>query len=300
MDELLANQVLLFPGLGSPFVGMASPPGEATPEGWQRVSRGVGLDVEQVCQHGPPTLLQREDISQAALLAHTYGVMSRLRQAPSLAMGYSVGGYSLLAAFGVWSLEAAQEAFRCSQRHLSHLLPPGWGDLAGVLGLPLEEVLDLCRGGDLHLAAINGPYHTLIGGKVAALEAAFLPLRRRGALSVRRLGLQFPYHTPLLAGAVAGVKADSPPPQLTRTKIPLWCGGPNPPSRDVKELVESLAEQLATPIPWWTRLSHVSSGGDMTLVDVGPGRFLARLARPLPVKVLVWEQIISPGLEVAR
>lgn len=298
MDELRVDAgVLVFPGLGSPFVGMASPAGEGMGEVWRKVSGPVGVNVHQACLEGPASLLKREEISQAALLAHGYGVVSTLGRFPRVAMGYSVGGYTLLAAFGIWSLEQAQAAFAISQHHLSRVIPPGRGDLMGVLGLPLPEVLDLCQRGDLHLAAINGPLHTLVGGEIAALEEEIPHLRKRGALSVRRLGLAFPYHTALLKRAVVGLKRDIPPPGRAWADLPLWCGGSGPPTRSGVELVETLADQLATPLLWWPRLCEVAGQGGERVIDAGPGRFLSRLARSLPVKILSWEQATSPGLE---
>ncbi|MCD0450494.1 acyltransferase domain-containing protein [Actinocorallia sp. API 0066] len=115
---------------------------------------------------------------------------------PDAVLGHSVGEIGAAYAAEVFDLDRALEIVVRRGEVMGSTR--GQGAMA-VLGLPAEEVAELLPAfaGRLHVAAVNSPAHTVVGGEAAALAELEQQARARGALWTALNG-DYAFHTPLM------------------------------------------------------------------------------------------------------
>ncbi len=197
---------------------------------------------------------------------------------PAAMIGHSLGEYVAACLAGVLSLEDALDLV-AARGELMQELPPG---AMLSVDLPEAEIAPELQGG-LALAAVNGPGFCVVAGpdeEIALLERR---LAARGAVA-RRLHTSHAFHSaqmePVLrpfAERVARVALRAPAIPYLSNLTGTWitAGQATDPAYWVRHLRETVRFG-----PGLERLLADAPEG-LTLLEVGPGRALGELARPL-------------------
>jgi amino acid adenylation domain-containing protein len=221
--------------------------------------------------------LERTELAQPALFAVEHS-LARLWMAwgvrPAALLGHSVGEYVAACLAGVFTLAEAL-ALVALRGQLMQSLPPG-----AMLSVQLSEAEVVpFLGGELSLAAVNGPAATVVSGPFEAVAALERRLEARGVRS-RRLHTSHAFHSammePILDTFAAEVEKIAPQPpripyvsNLTGTWIKAAeATDPRYWARHLRGAVrfaDNVRELLAEP--------------GRILLEVGPGNALATLAR---------------------
>ena len=232
----------------------------------------------RVLRH-PDGVLARTELTQPALVTLHAAQLAELREAGALgddgtlAAGHSAGEFSALVALGVLELETALElVFARGQLMQEHVARDADGRSAYALavvdpslaGFGLAE-LEATVGGVDGLELVN---HNALGRQyaVAGTHAAVAALASRiGASAVRVLpGIDVPFHSSLLAPAVAALRAELERlvgavdhRRLVGRWVPNVTGRPfaldgegDPDVAARAQLIDLLARQLASPVQW--------------------------------------------------
>ncbi|HEV7589709.1 MAG TPA: beta-ketoacyl synthase N-terminal-like domain-containing protein [Longimicrobium sp.] len=287
--------VYLFPGQGAQFVGMAR---EAyAEEGVFRehfdrccdlFAPHLGLDLRDVVfpaagrSDEADARLRQTALTQPALFAVEYA-LARLWMhwgvAPEAMIGHSIGEYVAAAVAGVFSLEDAARVV-AARGALMQEMPAG--SMLSV-SLPEAEVRAALPPG-LEVAVVNGPALTVVGGEAEPVEAFAAEMERRG-VHVQRLHTSHAFHTRLMDGAVARLEEVVRSATLHRPEIPFLSnvtGGwiTDEQARDPGYW----AAHLRAMVRFDDGLRELMREPDRILLEVGPGRGLATLARRHPAK----------------
>ena len=78
----MPKTALLFPGQGAQYVGMGKDLCEAFPkarECFEAADKALGFALSKVCFEGPEAELNRTDVSQPAILVHSWAVFEVLK-----------------------------------------------------------------------------------------------------------------------------------------------------------------------------------------------------------------------------
>jgi acyl transferase domain-containing protein/acyl carrier protein len=252
-DESRGPLVLLLPGIGDHYVGMAYDLYETWPVFKQEVDRcskilesHLGIDIRNIiyppCQswkkEGQPKgidlkkMLGRktdapEDqdarnlnqtlFAQPALFTIEYA-MTRLWQSfgvtPDAIVGHSMGEYVAACLAGVLSLEDALRLI-AARAKLVNELPQG--AMLAVM-LPEDELLSLLPE-DLSISLINGPSLCVVAGPVAAV-AEFERLLNKRSVICRRVQNAHAFHSRMLDPIVKAFEAEVAKVQLNEPTIP--------------------------------------------------------------------------------
>ncbi|MBC3842412.1 acyltransferase domain-containing protein [Streptacidiphilus sp. 4-A2] len=288
--------VFLFPGQGGQHVGMA--------EQLYRRYPGFRADIDACAELAAPALetdlrqvlfpdperaeavaaarrgLATMAIGQPAVFAVEYA-LARLWQSwgvrPGAVLGHSLGAYPAAAIAGVLSLPDAMALVLARGRLLGSVGP------GAMLALPLSvEQLGPRLGAELSVAAVNGPGQCVVAGRPDAVRGLQEALAAEG-VEGQLLHISTAAHShlvePLLADFEKQVAEVRPqPPELP------WIS-------DRSGALVS-ADEVTDPSFWSGHLRHtvnfsaalgtVLGSGDAALIEVGPGRTLAGLARRHP------------------
>ncbi|KTW26709.1 hypothetical protein T552_02715 [Pneumocystis carinii B80] len=112
------SRILLFPGQGTQYIGMARPWIEAFSEArhfFNEVDEILGFSLQKIMNYGPSKVLDQSENAQPAILATSYCIIEILRKHFGInmkdyftyTMGHSLGEYTSLVFAGVFSLPTA-------------------------------------------------------------------------------------------------------------------------------------------------------------------------------------------------
>ncbi|HEV2843494.1 MAG TPA: acyltransferase domain-containing protein, partial [Thermoanaerobaculia bacterium] len=283
----------LFPGQGSEHLRMAAGLYEAEAGFRASFDRYAGLFRERlgVDLGDAGQGLERTDLAQAALFTVEMALAETLLGwgvRPEAMIGHSVGEYAAACVAGIFEPAGAVELIAARGRLMAGL-PPG-GMLA--IELPEEEVVPLL-GGDLDLAAVNGPRQCTASGPEGAIDA----LRRRllgSGVRCHRLAARHAFHSrmvdPLLASfrrAVEKVPLASPRIPFVSNVTGEWITAAEATSPDY------WVSHLRRTVRFGPGLEALLASAGAPLVEVGPGRVLGGLARQHP---MTGERAVLPTL----
>lgn len=293
---------LVFPGQGSQKVGMGKDLCRAHPEAravFGRADAALGFSLSRICFAGPEESLRLTATTQPAVLVTALAALEVLRarlaaewsSLVACAAGHSLGEYAALVAAGALDFEDAVRTVRRRGGYMQEAVPVGRGAMAAVIGVPLEQVEDLCRAarGDdvLDPANLNAPDQIVVAGAAAAVDRLASLAKIRGAAKVIRLPVSAPFHCSLMAGAQARLAEDLGTLPLRDAAFPVLLNVSGRPERAAAKFRGALLRQVTAPVRWVDTVMAFRGLGAGTQVEVGPGRVLSGLARR-----------IDPGLEL--
>ena len=286
-----APVAFMFPGQGAQHVGMgaalyaSSPVFKATLDDCcQQLIPHLGLDLRQVlfadaaAADSAGAQLNQTALTQPALFAVEYAMaqhwLSLGIQAAAL-VGHSIGEYVAACVAGVFSLADALRVVAARGRLLQATEP------GAMLAVNLPEAdLQPWLAADCDLAAVNADGLCVLSGSLAAIANAERDLLARGVV-VRRLQVSHAFHSGLVepmlarfAHVLASVPLQAPQIPFVSNLSGRWISAAEATSTDYWVRHVRGTVRFADSVPLLAS-TH-------TLLEVGPGDTLCRLARRWP------------------
>jgi [acyl-carrier-protein] S-malonyltransferase len=278
---------IVFPGQGAQEVGMsadfAARYSEATAV-LETADEAFEGPLSRWIREGPEERLRQTEVTQPAVLAASLAIYrvleTKLPAAPAFFAGHSLGEYTALVAAGGLALEDAVRLVRKRGALMQEAVPEGQGAMIAVLGVPSEEVEQVCAGvPGAYPANYNAPGQTVLAGERKALEEAAERLLHSGRGRIVPLEVSAPFHCPLMEPA-----RDKLTPVLAQTpfldlRVPVVSNFSGRPYRTAPETQELLRAQVCAPVRWADCVSTLVREGVGVQLEVGPGAVLTALAR---------------------
>jgi len=283
---------MMFPGQGSQSVGMLGALAAAEPvvqETFAEASTVLGYDLWALCQQGPQERLSETERTQPAMLAAGIAVWRAwLRHdgpRPSVMAGHSLGEYSALVAAGAIDFPDAIALVRFRGEAMQRAVPAGAGAMAAILGLEDAVIEAACAeaaaGSVVQPVNYNAPGQLVIAGEATAVARAIEACKARGAKRAVLLPVSVPSHSALMKPAAEALRArlagiDIRPPEL---RVHAFDAGVY---TDAASIRDGLYRQLFNPVRWSAIVAAMVAEGTSLLVECGPGKVLAGLAKRVP------------------
>jgi [acyl-carrier-protein] S-malonyltransferase len=279
----------VFPGQGSQAVGMMSgfaahPVVRAT---FDEASAVLGEDLWALVADGPQEALSLTTNTQPVML--TAGVAAwRAWQAsggplPAVMAGHSLGEYTALVAAGALEFADAVPLVRFRAQAMQDAVPAGQGAMAAIMGADDGAVVSACaeaeQGQIVEAVNFNAPGQTVIAGHREAVERAIGLAKQKGAKRGVLLPVSAPFHCTLLRPAAEKLAARLSEVRIHTPRIPVLHNVDVAEHREHDAIREALARQAANPVHWTATVRAMADRGATHLVECGPGKVLAGLAR---------------------
>jgi [acyl-carrier-protein] S-malonyltransferase len=295
----------VYPGQGSQYVGMGQDLAQAYPAAraaLDEADAALGGGLSRLMSDGPDEELRQTANTQPAILAVSAAAHRVLMkeaggrfQFPAFYAGHSLGEYSALVCAGAMSLTDAVKAVRARGQFMQEAVPAGEGAMAAILGLDPLEVKKACdeareqeKGRVVEPANYNSPEQTVIAGHASAVDNAIAICKAKGAKRALPLPVSAPFHCSLMSPVqprLAEVLATVP---LRAPNAPVIANATAEPNSDPGRIAELLLTQVTAAVRWVETVQKMALNGVDTLVEIGPGKVLAGLARRIDRSLKVY------------
>ena len=281
----------IFPGQGSQSVGMFNtiahrPEVKAV---LQEASDALGEDVAKLIAEGPAEALSLTTNTQPVML--TAGVafyrawLAEGGAVPAMMAGHSLGEYSALVAAGVIAFKDAVPLVRFRAEAMQTAVPVGTGGMAAILGLDDEIVKQVCAqasqasGQIVEAVNFNAPGQVVIAGSSDAVTKACELLKAAGAKRALPLPVSAPFHSSLLQPASEKLESYLSSVVFNTPTISVVNNVDVQVLNDPAEIKDALVRQAAKPVRWHETINVMAKQGVTQVVECGPGKVLAGLAK---------------------
>ncbi|MEI6803364.1 MAG: ACP S-malonyltransferase [Burkholderiales bacterium] len=285
----------VFPGQGSQSVGMLDAWGDhpAVVQTLKEASEALGEDIGKLIHEGPKEALALTTNTQPVMLVAGVAAlrvwMAEVGVAPSAVAGHSLGEYTALVAAGSLTLAQAAPLVRLRAQAMQEAVPVGQGAMAAILGMDAARVQAGCAEVTASFAAFpgevveavnfNDPAQTVIAGSKAAVEKACEVLKAGGAKRALPLPVSAPFHSSLMRPAAEKLKLRLAETEFAVPTIALVNNIDVAVETDAQRVRDALYRQAFGPVRWVECVQAIKARGLTTLVECGPGKVLAGLAK---------------------
>ncbi|MCM3887454.1 type I polyketide synthase [Frankia sp. R82] len=219
------------------------------------IANGEGLDDTAMAQ---PALF--------AVEVALFGLLESFGLAPAAVAGHSVGELAAVHVAGALPLREAARVV-CARGRAMSALPPGGAMLAVAAS---EAQVEPLLGGDLDLAAVNGPHSVVLAGRSAAIEHA-ARLLAAGGTRCRRLVVSHAFHSRLVEPALAELAAVVSGVRFAAPRIPVVSTATGQPlTGSVLASPDYWTTQARRPVRFLDAVRALERRGSTTILEVGP------------------------------
>jgi len=283
----MGKLAFVFPGQGSQSIGMMAGFGDTARITFAEASKALDQDLCRLIEQGPADELNLTVNTQPVMLA---AGMAAYREwlgtggpKPEIVAGHSLGEFTALAAAGALSFAQALKLVRLRAQAMQDAVPQGEGAMAAILGLEDEKLAEACaeaaQGEVVQPVNFNAPQQVVIAGHRAAVERAIEIARGKGAKRAIVLPVSGPFHSALMRPAAEKLKAYLDQITLAEPEIPVIHNADVKSYRDPAAIKDALVRQVYSPVRWVETMQLLAREGVTHVVECGPGKVLAGLAK---------------------
>ncbi len=270
---------------------------------FEQASDVLGLNLAQLCFHGPEDRLTATENAQPALLTVSVALLRMLEAPgaeayhgvqPDVLAGHSLGEYTALVAGGALDFVTA---LRLVRRRGELMAAAREGTMAAIMGLD-EDVLDqiclevstslsrtLAVDTPVVVANYNAPSQFVISGVPVAVKQACMVAKERGARRTLPLKVSAAFHSPLMMDAARSMAAAIRPVSVQDVRVPLIANVNAEPLIYAEDIRHELVMQIIEPVRWIASIQRMVAQGVTTFVEIGPGNVLTGLIKRIAPEV---------------
>ena len=284
---------LLFPGQGSQVVGMGSEfynNFNVVKKIFNQADEKLNYSISKLILEGPEDKLQLTQNTQPAILTVSYSIFRVLKDEFGFDLknfkffaGHSLGEYSALVCSNSLGFDDALYLLHERGKAMQEAVPLGEGSMIAVLGIKIEELINLIKQidtkkGICEIANDNAVGQVIVSGNKQKVELLQGFLKEKKIKSIP-LKVSAPFHCSLMKPAAKIMEEKI---QKTDFKNPLFnivnnvTATPETNSDNIKRL---LIEQIFSTVHWRESIINISKAGVKDFIEIGPGKALTGMVK---------------------
>jgi [acyl-carrier-protein] S-malonyltransferase len=231
-------------------------------------------------------LLAQAHVLQPLIAAISLAYLKRLADAgvgPDCVLGHSLGEITALAAAGVVTDTDAVRIAVCRGRLMDDVARKTAGGMLAALFIPFETItalLDELNAADrIVVANDNADDQVVLSGDNEMLDRFSALVRDRRLGRTARVNVIGPWHSPYMRQARMVYEAWVAPVEFRAPVVPVILSSTARAETDPACIKQLSVNQLTEPVHWRQSMETLKRRDIDTLIEIGPGRVLAGLAR---------------------
>lgn len=285
-----SNLAFVFPGQGSQKIGMLSALAEqysVVQSTFAEASEALGYDTWDMIQNGQQEDINLTERTQPLLLTSSIAIWKIWNQEqgamPAMMAGHSLGEWSALVAAGAVAFADAVKLVRMRGAFMQEAVPLGQGAMAAIIGVDDDTIRQVCAeaAGDEVVSAVNynSPGQVVIAGNAGAVDRAIEGLKAAGAKRAMPLPVSAPFHTSLMKPAADRLAEHIEATSFQAPSVPVVHNVNGQTQSDADSIKKLMIDQIFHPVLWVDCMQGLVNAGADTVVECGPGKVLAGLAK---------------------
>ena len=300
---------ILFPGQGSQHVGMGQDlynSSEAVRKKFKEADQLLGYNLTDIILNGPTEELTLTKHAQPSIFLVSIAFLMTLQEMGIQAQvfaGHSLGELTAYHAANVLSFEDTLTLIKIRGEEMNRASQKTASSMAAIMKLSpekIQSVINPLANAPVVIANYNCPGQTVISGEKKALSEACDLLKQAGA-RVIPLPVSGAFHSPLMAPAKTALEKKLKAYTLSDASTPIVLNRTAEETLSSHSLTKNLPEQVTSPVRWTDSIQAISNRQVDLLIECGPGKVLAGLAKKITSSI---DTIISinslESLEKAR
>jgi len=276
---------VVFPGQGTQQPGMAS--SWRDHPSWvivEQAQDALNEPLGHLITEAPADALTRTREAQLAVLLTSLVAWDALglpADVPVAFAGHSLGQVTALIASGVLPLEVGVR-FAARRAELTQGAADAHpGRMAALLGATPEQADDACTAAPdaCWVANDNAPGQVVIAGTPDGVAAGSARAQELGVRRVTALNVGGAFHTPLMADATTGLRAEVATLGFAEPTAPVVSNHDAVAYSDADGWRARLPAHVSVPVRWRSTMDTLVELGATTFLEVGHGSMLAALAK---------------------
>lgn len=279
---------------------------------FREASDALGYDLWALAHDNPDDRLNQTEYTQPAMLTADVAVArvwaAAGGPAPVCAAGHSLGEYAALVAAGIVDFPDAVQLVARRARLMRDAVAPGEGGMAALIGLDDDTVASVCAsaaaGRVVEPVNYNAPGQVVIAGHADAVQRAVEAAQAAGARRAIELAVSVPAHSSLMQAAAEELGRALDAVTLHAPAIPVVHNVDAATHEPIEDIRAALHRHLYNPVRWGESVHALREIGADCLVELGPGRVLAGLARrierDLPAMAVEDPASLTKALDACR
>lgn len=285
----------LFAGQGAQKLGMASDLYDSysvVKETFDTASRILSYDLRSLIDKDEKKLNQTRYTQPAILTTSVaiYRLLSEKGYHPDMVAGLSLGEYSALVAAGSLDFETAVSLVAKRGEFMETATPAGTGKMVAVLNTDATLIESICEQvadkGYVRPANYNTPNQIVIGGDIAAVDAAVEQLKAAGVKRLIPLNVSGPFHTALLKPASEQLAKELEKIDFNDFQVPL-VGNTEANVMEKGQIKSLLARQVMEPVRFYESIETMKKLGMTHVIEIGPGQVLSGFVKKIDKTIAV-------------
>ena len=277
---------LLFSGQGAQTPGMGKDLSEHCESARRLFQQGdeiLEYPLSRLAFEGPEEELTKTVNCQPALYVHGLACLAALREEMGdfpiqAAAGLSLGEFTAHAAAGTFSFETGLRLVAKRARFMQEACEETEGAMAAMIGADESVVRDLASETDVDIANLNSPGQVVISGESSKVALAVSLASEHGIRRAMMLNVAGAYHSRLMQSAYLKLGEELELTPLDPPKTPVICNVDARPVKELREIRDSLREQVTSTVRWVESLECLLDQEHCDLfIELGPGGVLAGL-----------------------
>lgn len=284
-------EIILFPGQGAQYSGMAKDLYENNPgaeEVLDEIFNELDFDLKSIMFEEDERLNQTE-FTQPALFAHSLAVIAAADIRGDFVLGHSLGELPALVHAGVLSVS---DGVKIVQKRGELMSRSEGGKMAAVIGMDYQDLIELCESVSddsvkVSPANINAPDQVVVSGDAEAVDSFSERAKEHGARRVMPLNVSGAFHSHLMKEAQDEFRTFIENIEFKDAEIPVIQNVSAQPETDGETVKRQLVEQITSPVRFVECIETAAEHGVTAGIEVGPKKVLKGLVRKIDKSISV-------------
>ncbi len=280
---------IVFPGQGSQYPKMAIDFNEnfqISRKIFDEIEDATNLKLRKIISENENNILNQTNFTQIAIFSASIVIYRTMIDKigldnikPNIVLGHSLGEYTALVASDVLNLYDAAKLIKKRGELMNSAIEPNLSGMAAIIGKNADFVDDIINKNNLNIeiANDNSPMQVVVSGLIEDINKAENIFLRNTVKRYVKLNVSAAFHSKYMKDAQDLLNREINKITFSSTNIPIISNFNASINSDIKKIVYSLGNQMASKVKWTDSIKNLENTKESVIIEVGPGKVLSGL-----------------------